>query len=87
MTKTQKFTVRGGLSFPLDMLRYDACYPADQAAVSAIQNSVNGLVLSLRENLTEVHLARQVSSVKDMPTFGRWESYGYQVDRKSIVTY
>lgn len=44
------FTVEGSLHFPLDMLRYDGCYPATQEDVNTMTNSLDP---HARSNLRE----------------------------------
>ena len=66
------FTVQGRGQFPLDMLRYDSCYPATQQDV---------VVMEDREVEREVTVERTLDSWTKAwkPTFGRWESYGWKV--------
>lgn len=51
-----EFTVVGISHFPLDMLRYDACYPCDQEGVGAIADSMD----------PRVRLDRVISKAKDL---------------------
>jgi hypothetical protein len=70
-----EFVVRGTSSFPLDMLRYDCCYPASQDGVS---NMIG------RGGST-----REVTLKADSPpTPGRWASFGWQVvkEEKKVRT-
>lgn len=59
-------------SFPLDMLRYDACWPEHQADVSAIADPATS-----RFDGGKQTLVRLVSDSK--PTPERWASYGWHV--------
>jgi hypothetical protein len=70
-------TARGKFPFPLDMLRYDACFPADGASVAAMD-------ASLRRERTkdpfEVKLVKY-TRVKEANawTHGRWTSFTWFV--------
>ena len=67
-----KFTVQGSKDFPLDMLRYDACYPA---------TSEDAINLAAKDS-------RKVTLISTMitdPTAGRWNSFGWQVTDKTII--
>lgn len=72
----QLFTVTGSGAFPLDMLRYDGCYPHAQQDVSNIEG---------REPRRSVTLRRLTVGKKD-PEFERWTSFLWSVDRASIQT-
>jgi len=75
----QSFVVTGVGYFPLDMLRYDYCYPADD---SAVKNIVVKGYYEIEER--SVRLARTVEGKDIQPTTGRWLSFGWQVS--DIVT-
>jgi hypothetical protein len=64
--KTKIFTVIGKMSFPIDMLRYDACYPSDQESAETIRRSISEPNFELKT----VHLVSQQA-----PTPDRWESF------------
>lgn len=64
------FTVIGSLPFPIDMLRYDACWPArteDALAILASQDPMSGGV------------SVQLYSAANCPTPGRWNSFGWTI--------
>lgn len=72
-----QFTVEGRGDFPLDMLRYDRCFPGSQSDV-----------MSMAEN---EHTKRRVMLCCDSremrrrgPTEGRWRSFGWIVVPGSI---
>jgi hypothetical protein len=67
-----KFTVSGRGLFPLDMLRYDCCYPASPQDV----NSMDGRA---RREVTLV-AANPVA-----PTTGRWASFGWDVIKEEVL--
>lgn len=73
--KTYMFSVSGAGSFPLDMLRYDCCFPnsPDDAA---------NMHAKIRGNRT-VTLIRNAATVADAMnvTEGRWASFGWIVTR------
>lgn len=84
-----RFKVQGRSNFPLDMLRYDACYPASNSNPDAV--SEIGLSLDIHykmlyeqehkvDRIFEVELVRQGSCKEGCkPTVGRWESFGWTV--------
>ncbi|MBI2405420.1 hypothetical protein HYV22_04595 [Candidatus Gottesmanbacteria bacterium] len=78
---TQEFSVqpRGEFvfEFPLDMLRYDYCWPATSDDVLKIASPSIGCVIGLR---------RSVAYKTDFPTSGRWESFGWTVVLDSVRT-
>jgi hypothetical protein len=68
--------------FPIDMLRYDSCYPSkDSVSVSRILNSldINQIIEGDPEDrmITLVHNSH--GDKNWTPTIARWESYGYRV--------
>ena len=75
----QTFTVSGKISFPLDMLRYDHCFPRSPRDSSSICADPCG-------NELTIDLGRYVGTKSEEPTLGRWASFGWHVDKHSIVT-
>lgn len=76
--KTYQFTVTGRGAFPLDMLRYDCCYPAHPEDVAAMDY----------DNTTREGIRAQ-RTVKlrglGMPEMSRWNSFGWSVsDTKEV---
>ncbi len=67
-----RFKVRGGSAFPLDMLRYDSCWPASQEDVAKIsatlEASNEGPVVVELEQASDARL-----------TARRWESFLWRV--------
>lgn len=61
--------------FPVDMLRYDGCYPASEYFACRIQQSFP----PAREYPGEVELIARNSQPRWQPTLGRWESFGWTV--------
>ena len=72
MTKRFKFTVEGTGAFPVDMLRYDSCWPLNQAHDSvAIASSFSTRNLGVPWKISLVG--------NKEPTCGRWASFGWKV--------
>jgi len=68
------FVVEGRGEFPVDMLRYDQCYPADESQARQL--------LRLREQPTEmvtVMLIHRSDTKYWKPTEGRWQSFLWRV--------
>jgi hypothetical protein len=65
-----RYVVRGALPFPLDMLRYDAAWPASEHDSGLIRQSVEH---ETRGPVEVVIYARR------RPTDGRWQSFGWTV--------
>ena len=68
------FVVEGQGFFPLDMLRYDSCWPVDSDAVAEIHESVERGVGNPVH-----HRVRMLSANPTGPTVDRWESFGWTV--------
>lgn len=69
----QKFTVRGKLPFPLDMLRYDAAFPRDTDDALAIQATFDPFSGPVTVTLN------RAARPGTRPTVGRWRSFGWEV--------
>lgn len=72
--KTQVFKVKGKGFFPIDMLRYDCCYPNNSEDVGRVRGFDDGIA---GERIVE--LGRRVEKKTDLPTNDRWKSFGWQV--------
>jgi len=73
-----KFTVSGKGTFPADMLRSDQCFPLDsQSAWAIVNDDYTG-----RRTVTLASIAMNASWE---PTFARWSSFGWVVDRESVT--
>lgn len=70
-----RYTVQGKHSFPFDMLRYDASFPANG------DDLAYGTVDSDQQEIEMVHRGRDISW---HPTGERWSSFGWIVVRGSI---
>lgn len=68
-----KLVVKGRGQFPIDMLRYDGCYPRHEADSGRIEVSFQ------RGNF---NVEQQISLTlpgKEPPTEARWSSFGWTV--------
>ncbi len=76
------YQVQGGVSFPLDMLRYDQSWPETEVGDNgsyAIERSVN------HESDGPVTIRLRHNGPRDWyPTEGRWESFGWKVLEGSV---
>jgi hypothetical protein len=69
------YAVEGVGDFPLDMLRHDCAYPADQESVAAIMAGLRWA--ASRKRSRELLVVRLVSN--RAPTSERWRSFGWIV--------
>ena len=77
----QTFTVRTTLQFPIDMLRYDGCFPHTETDSGKITQSLSRLT----KGACVVQIGRYVSTKRmNSPSIGRWESFGCAVSE--VVT-
>lgn len=73
-TMLVRFKVEGTWPFPVDMLRYDCCFPASQADVVRIEEMMVAPDYGkVTIELEAVHHSRWA------PTSARWESFGWRV--------
>jgi hypothetical protein len=77
--RTVKATVEFSGEFPLDMLRYDQCYPDQSSDVAVIADSMDWNRHGAgRKTLT---LAKFAESGRREPwTAGRWKSFGCKLE-------
>ncbi len=77
----QTFEVMGSGDFPFDMLRYDSCYPVREGRDTAnLSRRYRGERLEMRK----IRLQRIIFHRNEVPTSGRWESFGWKVIDESI---
>src|SRR5260221_2179864 len=69
---TKTFYVEGKMAFPVDMLRYDACWPGDVESATAI-------VIGRDDPEEYTKLRRVELRSHSAPTPGRWASFGWRV--------
>lgn len=74
-TYTTRFTVKGTGYFPLDMLRYDQCYPADSNDAATIGYTY----VNSKQESRDVRLKHTHDHKFWQPTNGRWSSFGWAV--------
>lgn len=76
----QTFVVKTSFTFPIDMLRYDGCFPhSEQDSGKIIRN------LTEHEHPLEVKIGRYVDYKHSIPCIGRWESFNCQIDEITII--
>lgn len=78
MAKYYRYTVEGRGAFPLDMLRYDACWPERTEDAMSIAEPT---YFATREKVIELNdKSRQVRLVSNTaPTDARWRSFMWKV--------
>ena len=82
MVYYQTFEVTGRFSFPLDMLRYDSCFPAGQEDACALTHAC----VDSPEAQWKIRLARYVFVKDHLPTKDRWASFSCSVVNGSVTT-
>ena len=93
-----QFVVTGKVPFPIDMLRYDQCWPVDPESTTAIEASINrDTYLSAatdvggegyparKRPVHRVKLAHYAEHPGWMPTTGRWSSFLWAVEAGSVA--
>jgi hypothetical protein len=80
----QEFEVEGSGNFPFDMLRYDSCYPVREGEDTANLASPKWARNELPHRT--IRLKRIVFNSQQMPTTGRWKSFGWKVVEGSVKT-
>lgn len=70
----EEFSVTGTFQFPVDMLRYDACFPADETQSAYIESTRHAPALPVT-----VRLARYTRRDMAPVTPDRWKSFGWTV--------
>ena len=72
-----RFAVKGVGSFPVDMLRYDCCFPDDQDSAAKIMNSMSHSFSPKRDG--KIYLAAYHPKGWQ-PTTARWSSFLWEVE-------
>lgn len=76
----RNFTVRGRGEFPLDMLRYDCCWPQGGDDVEAISPCYETAADRKELDVRSVRLSRWVRTKREpVATNGRWDSFNWTV--------
>jgi hypothetical protein len=73
-----RFKVSGHYAFPLDMLRFDACYPYNGEAVGMIERA-SASDPNRVPGVRTVELAHWSDRKHWEPTAARWSSFGWSV--------
>ena len=74
----QIIAVEGSINFPIDMLRYDSCWPASESDSAEISKTFHRFPLP-KEELVTIKLKRYTFSKNDLPEKDRWASFLWNV--------
>jgi hypothetical protein len=72
------FTVTGSGQFPMDMLRYDCCWPASETE--------SRLVAVVADHGAGTPVDIKLKGLK-VPTFARWRSFGWSITQTSFENF
>jgi len=73
--------VKCSLGFPIDMLRYDSCYPVTESGAGVIEDSFGCGIRTHQEIEIET-----VQRGKQEPwTVERWKSFGCRIQHKATI--
>lgn len=75
----EHFVVEGRYPFPVDMLRYDACYPSDAESATNIAASINPEQNHQLPKGETFKVTLTATTPRFVPTEGRWESFMWKV--------
>ena len=78
-----RFNVVGSISFPMDMLRHDRCFPSTSGDAAVITDSVEEYTQGTK---TVTLITYHESKLRTGITDGRWMSFSWPVDPNSIDT-
>lgn len=80
--KTLRYTVEGRCAFPIDMLRYDCCWPATEQDSHKIEN-INDPMVDSREDKPYSVTVETARNTRDHGRFivteGRWDSFNWKL--------
>lgn len=76
---TTRYTVQGRGAFPIDMLRYDACYPATEQDAGLIEDLLRHPHIDRNPHEVTIETHRTPRTHAVIVTWGRWESFGWTV--------
>lgn len=74
-----RFTVKGFGQFPIDMLRYDRCFPDTEKDSEELLATFNTAAV------WEINLAAYCRTKSWLPCNGRWNSFGCDIGNLSIT--
>ncbi|HYL22470.1 MAG TPA: hypothetical protein VEU74_11965 [Gemmatimonadales bacterium] len=81
-TRFQVLPTRGGF-FPIDMLRYEAAYPASESDSGKMQNRCGPHFEPVEPvTIEKLHHSDKSPHLCD----GRWQSFGWKIVPESVVT-
>ena len=84
--KIVKFIATGIGAFPLDMLRYDHCWPSTSDSVSKMTDEGHrGIEMSMATSLG-IRDARNAVMDGNAVTVGRWNSFGWEISDVRLLT-
>ncbi len=72
-----------GAPFPIDMLRYDHCYPDSETDSHMIQRSITHEGEDSTGYIDKITMVRLDRYRTWEPNLGRWESFGWSFDFRS----
>ena len=75
--KINTFTVVGWIKFPVDMLRYDACWPMDQESVNEMMESF-AVEARMERRRSKKPFELKLNTVGSITT-ERWLTFGWRV--------
>lgn len=82
------FTVKGLGPFPIDMLRYDCCYPAsaeDAVKIMSRTSEPREITLKTHRAVSKTFLKLQIDDQK-LPAVGRWKSFQWEISRSPSIS-
>lgn len=77
MARTKHFTVEGSGEFPVDMLRYDNCWPV--GSEDAISIHLRYGAIGEDQLFGKMRRVRLATTYPSAPTDGRWRSFTWRV--------
>lgn len=80
--QVESIVVQGTCGFPIDMLRYDVCVPANSTDASTISESIFWIGSILDSNVLAVRLVMRGHN--RLPSLRRWLSFGWKVVKVSL---
>jgi len=75
------FIVTGRTHFPVDMLRYDSCWPRSSEAATEISFSLSDDGCRTFHKIELTHIGHGIEGKMWRPTYKRWESFGWKVEK------
>lgn len=79
------FTVQSLFQFPIDMLRYDACYPHTQSDVAEIENASSLTSRTAARATGKQFKVTLASQLIHNLTKERWSSFGWTVTDVTLI--